>query len=338
MQRIYVLLLIVLITTIKASAGNPGLQLLNISADPFLGFAKVELNDSILIDTFRFNEGTAFLEVPEGSNQTLRFTALLSSNSIFELTDLNFEADRVYQSILYGVQDDTEYTPNPDGQSLLTNATFVEVDTSGVDTTNMRVNFFHAVGDAVEVDIADLVFEFIVDDMAFGEYSSNTTDLPADLRSIFFTSTDSVVTIASRSIDLGNISGNTLTIFLSGFIISVDNESGPILGFHAIDQAGNVIELGLVLATPLDEVLSDLKIYPNPTSHEVILDFYNTEVNELELLLTDLNGKLYLNESLPVNSGSNHIRIELPDVPNGLYHISLSNRNQRVALPLVILK
>jgi len=208
----------------------------------------------------------------------------------------------------------------------------------GISVADKRVNFFHAVGDAVELDVADLVFEYIVDNMSFGQYSSTTTDLPANVRSLFFTSTDSIITIASRSIDLAALEGNTITIFLSGFIVPDDNNFGPVLGFFAVDTAGQVIELSLVLSTPINELLSDLKMYPNPATDYVRLDFSSELYGSIDLYLTDLSGKQYLHHSHQVSIGFNSLQLSIPAIPSGLYLLQLTNGLTQTSLPLVILR
>lgn len=338
MRRFIYLSLLILFPAFQSFAGNPTLQVINASSDPFMGLAKVELGDSVLIDTIRLNNGTAYLEVPAAMGQTLRFTALLDTSAVLELTGLDFEEDKMYQSILFGVRNDANYYPNPDGRSLLLDATFREVDTSGIASGSVRTDFFHAVGDAVGMDVADLLFEYIVDDMYFGEYSSTSTDLPADLRSLFFTSTDSVVVIASRSVDLEQITGNSITIFLTGFIVPINNNNGPVLGFYGIDQAGNVIELGFVLSTPLDEILTDLRIYPNPASESIALDFYYDSSERLDLYFTDLSGRLFFEEELRIYPGNNEHRIQLPELANGLYLLYLSDGRQQKSVPVVIVR
>jgi hypothetical protein len=338
MHRILALLFLLTASVVTARAGNPGLQIINASSDPFMQFARVELNDSVIVDTLRLNDATAFIEVPVSSGNSIRFTALLDSTTTLELTGLEFEADRLYQSIVFGVKDDADYFPNPDGQSLLLNATFAVVDSADVEEGSIRTNFFHAIGDAVEMDVADLVFEFIVNDMAFGQYSETATDLPAIFRSLFFTTTDSVTVIASRSVDLAAVTGNTVTIIATGFIVPSANENGPVIGFYAVDQAGNTFELSFALSTPLDEILADLNVFPNPATDWLALDFFHDGSQRLDIRLTDLQGRVFLQEILQVHPGNNYHRLELPALTGGLYLLSLGNGTQTRSLPIVILR
>ena len=110
MRRIQLLFLLLLGLTIQGISA-PVIQIINASSDPFMGFVKVELGDSVIIDTLRINEGTTYFEVPEGAGQTLRFTALLDNSAVFELTDITFEDGKKYQTILYGFEDDSLIHP-----------------------------------------------------------------------------------------------------------------------------------------------------------------------------------------------------------------------------------
>ena len=174
--------------------------------------------------------------------------------------------------------------------------------------------------------------------MSYGEYSSDPVDLPIAERLIFFTSTDSVVTIAWRSLDLTSLTGNTVTIVLTGFIIPNDNNSGQVLGFYAVDEEGNFIELGLVITAVLDELIQELNVYPNPAIDRVNLEFSTSLTRQLNLSLVDLSGKQFLNRSLHINNGYNDLSIDLPEIPNGLYILNLQDAGGIRSIPLVIMK
>jgi hypothetical protein len=229
---------------VKAEDAN--LQIINLSPDTSMNLVEVSLEGVVLIDSLEFNEATAYLLVPEGLNQTLTFKSVKYPTEVFELTNLNFSPTNYYQSILFGVTNTVDYFPNPEGNPLDLNATFNMIDTLNVPAEKIAVNFFHAVSDAVELDVADFILEFIVNDMSFGNYSNTTTYFPKEERSLFFTSTDSVITVASRTVDLTAIEGKSITIFLSGFIVSEDNNDGPDFGLYSVDEAGNVTLLDVI--------------------------------------------------------------------------------------------
>lgn len=320
--------------SVKADDGN--LQIINLSPDTIMNLVEVSIGDSILIDSLDFNEATAYLTIPEGNNQELTFKSVNYPTEEFVLSNLNISSAGFFQSILYGVINTVDYSPNPDGNSLDLNATFKTVDTSNINNSELRVNFFHATSDAVELDVADFILEYIVDDMSFGMYSSTDTDIPNNFRNIFFTSTDSVVTVASRSIDLSTISGKTLTIFLSGFLVTDDNNNGPSFGIYSVDEAGNVNSLDLISSVFPIDFASEIQLAPNPAKQYTYLQFNNKSLTEISLQLIDINGRQLQTDFMQLNEGFNQIKVELPEVQSGLYFLILESNGLIHSMPLVI--
>lgn len=336
MLKIKIALFGLMMAFASAQAADGNLQIVNLSPDSSMNLVEVSLDGTVLKDSLEFNEATAYLTVPEGTGLTLQFKSVKYPTEIFELTNVDVTAAGFFQSILFGVINTADYAPNPDGQSLDLDATFTSVDTSGVDASELRVNFFHATSDAVELDVADSDFEYIVDDMLYGTYSSTSTDLPNDSRNIFFTSTDSVVTVTSRTVDLSTIAGKTVTIFLSGFIVAADNSDGPEFGVFAVDEAGNVINLDLVNDVFNQELVSDLQLAPNPAGSYTTLRFNNINLNNFNVSLVDLTGRRLSATNYQAQAGYNQIRVELPEVVMGMYFLLLETENSSQVLPLVI--
>jgi hypothetical protein len=319
---------------VKAEDAN--LQIINLSPDTSMNLVEVSLEGVVLIDSLEFNEATAYLLVPEGLNQTLTFKSVKYPTEVFELTNLNFSPTNYYQSILFGVTNTVDYFPNPEGNPLDLNATFNMIDTLNVPAEKIAVNFFHAVSDAVELDVADFILEFIVNDMSFGNYSNTTTYFPKEERSLFFTSTDSVITVASRTVDLTAIEGKSITILLSGFIVSEDNNDGPDFGLYSVDEAGNVTLLDVISGLLLNELIADVKLFPNPARNTTQLQFNNLHLNQFNVSLIDLSGRNLNSQLHNAVNGFNQITVQLPEVSAGMYFILLESEGNSQLLPLII--
>jgi len=336
MLRLKLTLLVLIIGVASSMASDPVIQLINLSPDPAMSAVKVEYGDSVIVDSLVYNDATAYLSVPAAMGTSLTFTSLSDELESLELNGLDLADGDVVQSILYGVIDTNDYAQNPDGNDRELNATWDAVDTSGIASGDIRVNFFHAVGDAVEMDVADFLFEYIVDNMSFGQYSSQSTDLPAVVRNLFFVSTDSVTQIASRSADLSVVSGNTVTIFISGFIVPGNNNNGPVLSFSVVEIDGTVTEMGFVLAIFQDELFAEVNVYPNPATDLVQIDLDASSPMQIELALIDLAGREFMNSQYQLMSGSNNLRLNLPELSHGMYFVRLSNDNGQAVLPIMI--
>jgi len=326
--------LLLVFVAVKAEDGN--LQIINLSPDSSMNLVEVSLDGLVLVDSLAFNEATAYILVPEGINQTLTFKSVNYPTEIFELTNLNITPSNYFQSILFGVTNTADYTPNPEGNSLDLNATFKEIDTLSVPDDRIAVNFFHATSDAVELDVADFILEFIVDDMSFGNYSNTTTYFPLEARNIFFTSTDSVITVASRTVDLTGIEGKSLTIFLSGFIVSADNSDGPNFGLYAVDEAGNVMLLDVISGLISDALITDVKLFPNPARQFTHVQFNNESLAQFNISLVDLSGRVLSSQIYQAVNGFNQMRVDFPEVSKGMYFLLLESNGRNQLLPIVI--
>jgi hypothetical protein len=336
MLKINVVLFWLLLAFVAVKAEDGNLQIVNLSPDSSMNLVEVSLDGTVLVDSLSFNEATAYLLVPEGNNLTLTFKSVKYPTEIFELTNLNITPSNFFQSILFGVTNTADYALNPDGNPLDLNATFNSIDTLNVPDERIAVNFFHAVSDAVELDVADFALEFIVDDMSFGNYSNTTTYFPLEERNLFFTSTDSVITVASRTIDLSAFEGKSLTIFLSGFIVSADNSDGPDFGLYAVDEAGNVILLDVISGLVSSELISDVKIFPNPARTFTQIQFNNESSEPFNISLVDVSGRVLASQMYQALNGFNQIRMDMPSVNTGIYFILLESAGESQLLPLII--
>ena len=86
--------------------------------------------------------------------------------------------------------------------------------------------------------------------------------------------------------------------------------------------------LNIVLAGPtgiVEEIkaVDQLSIYPNPTSGEFNLTFESTINGNVEILITDIVGKVVMNETTTVNTGSVKLNYNLSDYNNGMYIMNI---------------
>lgn len=69
----------------------------------------------------------------------------------------------------------------------------------------------------------------------------------------------------------------------------------------------------------------DFKIFPNPASNEVYLDFDIKKPENIFIELCDLTGRIVLQKQIPeVQTGKNRIKINISDFQNGVYIIKLN--------------
>ena len=93
------------------------------------------------------------------------------------------------------------------------------------------------------------------------------------------------------------------------------------------DYLVNIIDSSLDIN---DTDFDDIKLYPNPTKGEFIIDFSKI-FNELEILIYDINGRVIEEYKL-----ENKSRINLnPEISAGLYYIRIISSNHSSILKLI---
>jgi hypothetical protein len=78
-----------------------------------------------------------------------------------------------------------------------------------------------------------------------------------------------------------------------------------------------------------DDSYFGLKVFPNPTTEFVNLEFFIEENQSIDYKIFNLNGQLILNLKEKVSSGLNIKRIETSSLSNGNYFISISTDKKR---------
>ncbi|WP_319270867.1 T9SS type A sorting domain-containing protein [uncultured Draconibacterium sp.] len=81
------------------------------------------------------------------------------------------------------------------------------------------------------------------------------------------------------------------------------------------------------VTTAVDETLAadDVTIYPNPFKSSIYIDGFQSDMNDVEVIITDLYGKTVYRETLYDASYSGKIKIDLPNVAPGVYMASVSD-------------
>jgi hypothetical protein len=76
-------------------------------------------------------------------------------------------------------------------------------------------------------------------------------------------------------------------------------------------------------------------IYPNPANESVTIDYQNTIAGDINLLITDILGKVVLTQSAIATEGSNTIKIDISTLPRGAYFIGFSNQTDKVTRRII---
>ena len=87
-----------------------------------------------------------------------------------------------------------------------------------------------------------------------------------------------------------------------------------------------------------DDLTMNMKLFPNPATggNEMTAQFTSSQVGEGNLLIIDSRGTIVRNESLPIATGTNDIKINTDDLDCGLYIMSIKTNNTEKSVRFII--
>ncbi|MCB0692341.1 MAG: T9SS type A sorting domain-containing protein, partial [Saprospiraceae bacterium] len=88
-------------------------------------------------------------------------------------------------------------------------------------------------------------------------------------------------------------------------------------------QVSNIIAVEMALGT------RDLveRIFPNPTSNSITVDFVSISDQVITVELFDITGKIIYQEKYGVNIGSNKLNLDMSQLSSGVYMLRLESYN-----------
>jgi hypothetical protein len=119
-----------------------------------------------------------------------------------------------------------------------------------------------------------------------------------------------------------------------------DDNDQPANWTAAITFAGIVSLADTIWANPMSncsminqvnelKTVNNLVTYPNPVNDLMFVQYYSDRHEDEILVITDLYGKVVKRELIQVYQGQNNIQVNIPDMNNGLYNLTLGNLSSR---------
>jgi hypothetical protein len=73
-----------------------------------------------------------------------------------------------------------------------------------------------------------------------------------------------------------------------------------------------------------------VRIYPNPTKSDVIIDFWSDKKSSLHLKIIDVLGREIKNKKIETSVGQNHYRLDMTYLPSAMYVLTIGEGVQRI--------
>lgn len=236
----------ILFLSVTASFSQARIQVIHNSADAAIEMVDVWLDQTLLVDNFKFRTASPFVDAPAGVEFTIAVAASDSqnpNNPIWSHT-YTLTAGGTYILVAEGIISPSGYDPAtpfdiavfPDGREIANLS----------DMTDMLVN--HGSTDAPIIDIyqrTGIGNTLLVDNLAYGEFDGYiemaTNDYIFEVRDETGTITLAAYSAALQSL---GFKGKAITMVASGFYVPENNSNGPAFGLWvAPAEGGNLVEL-----------------------------------------------------------------------------------------------
>ena len=87
-----------------------------------------------------------------------------------------------------------------------------------------------------------------------------------------------------------------------------------------------------------EEIISGLKLYPNPAATRLSVTFSSVDASESLLVVYDMAGRKVVQQTVDIRAGQNKINLNVSDLKNGIYSVELTTRDNVQTGKLVITK
>ena len=84
-----------------------------------------------------------------------------------------------------------------------------------------------------------------------------------------------------------------------------------------------------------DELSTELSVYPNPTSFDLTVELSSDYAGQVEILITDATGRRVRQLQVDKANGQLRSRIDVHDLPNGMYHLRTLEGDRQTMRPFV---
>ena len=314
------------------------IQAIHNSADAAASEVDVYLNGALLVDDFAFRTATPFVDVQAGVDLTLSIAPSNSTSVADAIADFNYNlpAGETFILVANGIVSASGYNPATPFDIYVFAGARETAQGSGTD-----VLVFHGCTDAPTVDVFEsaVVSTTVVNDISYGEFDGYL-ELPTLDFTLQVQTADGSTTVASYSAPLETLGlqGAALTVLASGFLNPANNSNGPAFGLWvALANGGALVELPIATSVSEQGPITSAIAWPNPATHLITLDVDALRDTNLEVDLIDATGRTaQLLSSIALSSGRSQLNVDLSEISNGSYTLTLRSNEGAVNVPVVI--
>ncbi|MBK7028288.1 MAG: DUF4397 domain-containing protein [Bacteroidales bacterium] len=318
---------------LPATPAPARLQVLHNSADAAAATVDVWLNDQMLIDNFSFRTASPFINAPAGVDFDVVIQPANSadtSNALARFT-YNLASGNKYILVANGIVAPSGYNPATPFDLYV----YDMGRESATSASNTDVLVFHGATDAPTVDVVEVAAGAgtIVDNLSYGQFAGYL-ELPTANYQLEVRDETGTVTVATFNAPLEalGLQGQALAVVASGFLSPTTNNNGPEFGLFAVLPSGGEF-IALQNTTNLDERspnTATIRTFPNPVSDILTIEIATESGSSSAIYgLYSIDGKQLRSGSLAVSNGVQQAKLNVSELPSGLYLVKTFSGNQQ---------
>lgn len=82
--------------------------------------------------------------------------------------------------------------------------------------------------------------------------------------------------------------------------------------------------------------IQNLSFSPQPASDMLFIHFNSSIIDNINLYLTDISGKIVMNQSVKTNNGNNTLHLDVSDLENGVYILAFSDGAHFISKKIIV--
>lgn len=290
-------------------------QFIHNCADTTADTVDVYVNNSKVLDDFRFRHASAFMDMigKQATNIAIAPRNSTSAAAAFYTTNFTFDSLGTHILTANGIQSATGYTPKP----VFKLTKFDNGKEVAATTTNHDILFCNGSTDAGDLTINSTSVNFT--NVAYDTYAGyQQQSITGTNIMTLKKGTNTVAAFVSNF----PAQAEAVTVVASGFDDSTKNSKGPKLHLYYATAAGGAMTKIPLYTISVNEIarLNTPKIYPNPANDKLWIESNKPFSN---IAIRNVVGKL--TENISVTNGK---MIDISKLPAGTYFIEAVIDNQ----------
>lgn len=299
-------------------------QFIHNAYDPAVDTVDVYINGAKFFDNFVYQNASPALGIMTANFPINIAFAPGSSTSINDTVwqkTYFFSPGEIYVGIAQGLVG-SGFAANPDG--INTDFGLLIKNPAQTQSTNpANFDFFavHGSTDAPTVDVKVLGGPTIIQDAAYNDMTAYL-QVPADDYVLQIQDQTGTTTVKQYVADVTTLAGQSGVVIASGFFNPAANGNSPYgFGLYLVLPGG-----GPFIALPEYNSVADfgteigLRMFPNPSSGELFINFNLSEAQRMSVEITDMNGRVVKNIlNGEVAAGNQTISANISEMANGMY-------------------